>query len=173
MTNTHMDTPKASQKWQRRLLVGSLAVNLLVIGVFVGGAVMGNGPRGPQRFDLTVGPLTRAMDDVHRQALRDDLRSSGAFERADRAGIREDTETLLATLRADEFDETTFREILIRQRVRLQKGQDVLLDAVAGQIGEMSVEDRNAFADRIQNQDRRGAQDQDRRGTPPPPPPSN
>lgn len=163
MTNTQTDTSKAFRRWQRGLLVASLAVNLLVIGVLVGGVLGGNGPGALRRFDLTVGPMTRAMDDVHRAALRGDLRRSGAFERVDRAGMREDTETLLATLRADEFDEATFREALIRQRVRLQQGQDVLMDAVAHQISEMTLEERRAFADRIQ--------EQERRNLPPPPPP--
>mgnify|MGYP000235587584 CR=1 FL=1 len=152
MTEKQIDTPKTSQKWRHRLLVGSLALNLLVVGAVVGGAVIGNGPGGPQRFDLTVGPLTRAMEGEHRDAVHDRLRESGAFQRADRAGMREDTAILLATLRAENFDEAAFRAALSRQRVRLQAGQDALLDAVTSEIETMSAEQRSAFADRIEDQ---------------------
>ena len=156
MTEKQNDTPKTSQKWRARLLVGSLAVNLLVGGALIGGAVIGNGPGGHQRFDLTVGPLTRAMDGAHRDAVRDHLRESGAFQRADRSGMREDTAILLATLRAAEFDEAAFRAALLRQRARLQSGQDAVLDAVAREIKTMSPAQRSAFADRLEEQARRG-----------------
>ncbi len=147
---------KKSGRLQRGLLIGSLALNLLVLGVVAGTVFKGNGPGGSQRVDLTAGPLTRAMEGERRDAVRAALRESGAFERRDRSEIRQDMQVLLATLRADEFDEVAFRDALSRQRARLQSGQNAVLDAVTAQIEEMAPEERAAFADRLEDQARRG-----------------
>lgn len=142
-------------RWQRILLVLSLGVNLAVVGLVVGLAV-GDGPRDRiQRFDLTVGPLTRAMEPDRRDAVRDALRESGAFRPSDRDGMRADVNALLGNLRADTFDEDEFRDVLLRQRVRLESGQAAVLDAVAGQISDMDANERAAFADRLEEQLRR------------------
>ncbi|MCF2869966.1 periplasmic heavy metal sensor [Octadecabacter sp. G9-8] len=145
------------RRWQRILLVGSLALNLAVVGV-VAGVAFGGGPKERmQRFDLTVGPLTRAMDNDRREAVRDALRNSGAFRPADRNGIRSDMAAMLNTLRQDQFDEEAFRSALLRQRERLQSGQVAVVDAVTVQITDMSAQERAEFADRLEEQLRRGA----------------
>ncbi|WP_439141873.1 periplasmic heavy metal sensor [Pseudooctadecabacter sp.] len=150
------DTPPKPRNWTKRLLVASLALNLLVAGVLAG-AVLSGGPKGGlQRFDLTAGPLTRAMDGPRREALRDALRDSGAFRASDRRNIRADMTVLIETVRSDTFDEAAFRAALMRQRDRLQAGQAAVIEAVAAQIQDMSREEREAFADRLENQLRRG-----------------
>jgi uncharacterized membrane protein len=146
-----------SKRLQRFMLVGSLALNLLIIGVVVGFALSGGKPGQGQRFDLTVSPLTRAMEGERRDAVRDSLRNSGAFERDDRSGMRRDMGALLAALRADEFDDVAFRAVLLRQRDRLRTGQETVLAAVSAQIDNMSASERAAFADRLEEQMRRGS----------------
>jgi len=149
------DKQKKTGRLQRGILVVSLAFNLLVLGIAAGAFFNGGGRDGPHRIDLTVGPLTRAMEGEHRDAVRDALRESGAFQRIDRSEIREDMQILLATLRADEFDEAAFRDALARQRARLQSGQDAVLDAITSQIEDMGPQERAAFADRLEAQARR------------------
>lgn len=150
------DTNPEPRNWTKRLLVASLALNLLVAGVLAG-AVLSGGPKGgPQRFDLTAGPLTRAMDGPRRDAVRDALRDSDAFRASDRRNIRADMAVLIDTVRSDTFDEAAFRATLMRQRDRLRAGQAAVIDAVAAQIRDMSHEEREAFADRLENQLRRG-----------------
>lgn len=141
-----------TKRWQRILLVSSLALNLVVVGIVVGALVNG-GPRGSaQRFDLTSGPLTRAMDDDHRDAVRAALRDSGVFQRRDRSAMQADMLALVAALRADTFDQGAFKDALLRQRSRLQAGQDTVLDVVSDQVSNMSAQDRAAFADRLEHQ---------------------
>lgn len=155
-------TPK-TQSWQRWLLVGSLALNLLVLGA-IGGAVLKGGPSGPgNRIDLTTGPLTRAMTSEDRSAIRDVLRASRAFGPQDRAAIREDMQSLLALLAADPFDAEAFRAVLDRQRSRLTAGQDAALDALTAQIETMTPQARAEFAERLQDQLRRGPSSRDGR----------
>lgn len=148
-------TPK-TDRVLRGVLVASLALNLAIGGV-VAGAYLSGGPKGgPQRFDLSAGPLIRAMDSDSRAALRATLRDRGALQLRDRRAIRQDMDVLLGTLRADTFDEAAFRAALIRQRSRLEAGQDAVLDAVTAQISAMNSADRAAFAERLQTQLRRG-----------------
>jgi uncharacterized membrane protein len=151
MTNTD----KKPRNWMRIVLVISLGLNLAVVGMVAGFAFAGD-KRSPQRFDLTVGPLTRAMDDNARTSVREALRESGVFDRADRNSIRVDMMALVALLRADDFDAAAFQEVLGRQRARLQAGQDTVLRVVTDQINTMTAQDRAAFADRLERQLRRG-----------------
>ena len=149
-------TQSKPRNWQRILLVSSLALNLIVVGV-VAGSFIGGGPsKSAQRFDLTAGPLTRAMNSENREAVRDALRESGAFRTQDRSAMRQDMQALVATLRAEVFDADQFQEVLSRQRNRLQSGQQTVLSVVSDQIEDMTLEERAAFADRLEDQVRRG-----------------
>ncbi|MFT7492832.1 MAG: putative membrane protein [Alteromonas macleodii] len=144
------------QRIQRVVLIGSLALNLLIIGVATGVAISGGRPGAGQRFDLTVSPLTRAMEGARKDAVRDVLRNSGVFEHDHRSGMQRDMNALLATLKVDEFDEVAFRAVLMRQRDRFRSGQETVLGAVSAQIDDMSTSERAAFADRLEEQMRRG-----------------
>ena len=144
-----------SSRLQKRLLVASLALNLVVIGLAAGTFLLAGGKDAPQRFDLTAGPMTRAMDVERRGALRDALRESGAFRPADRSQMRADAVALLQTVRAETFDDVAFREALDRQRARLDVGQAAVMDALTQQISDMTLDERVAFADRLEEQMRR------------------
>jgi len=157
-------TPK-SARLQKRLLVLSLGLNFVVIGLVAGMFFMGGTQGGAQRFDLTAGPITRAMDTDHREALRTALRESGAFRRVNRQQMRTDVMALLDVVRADTFDETAFKDVLARQRARLAEGQAAVLDALTQQISDMTLDERAAFADRLEEQMQRPApQRQPRQG---------
>jgi len=151
-----------ARNWQRILLVASLAVNLAVVGIVAGTVFGGGSSERLQRFDLSVGPLTRAMEDTHREAVRNQLRESGAFRAANRNGMRRDASILLDTLRAEMFDAQAFVDIMARQRTRQDQGQSVVLEAVTAQISLMDTTERRAFADRIQEQLRRSPPRRDR-----------
>ena len=150
------DQTPPTGRWQRRLLVASLALNLLIVGAIIGLLVSGGPKGGPQRFDLTSGPVTRAMEPERRDRIRDALRDSEVFRPSNRADMRADMAAILSTLRAASFDEDAFRSALTRQRARLQAGQEAVLAAVSAEISDMSAEERAAFADRLEEQLRRG-----------------
>lgn len=149
-------TVKTPRNWTRIVLVVSLALNLAVVGMVAGFAFSGGPKGGPARFDLTAGPLTRAMDDDMRGDLRRVLRDSPAFERRNRGEMRADMVELVAVLRAEAFDSAAFRDALTRQRERLQQGQETVLAVVTEQISTMTPDERRAFADRLEAQLRRG-----------------
>lgn len=151
MTETNTKTPRRVKV----LLAVSLGLNLLVVGAVVGTALTGGSKGGPQRFDLTAGPLTRAMDDDRRDSLRARLSEADVFRRGDRADIRADMNRLVEALRAPDFDAQAFVDALTRQRDRLRAGQDAAVTAIVEEIETMSQDERNAFADRLVEQMRR------------------
>ena len=109
-------TKSKTGSWTKPLLVVSLAANLLVVGAAAGMFLSGGSKGGPARFDLTTGPITRAMDASRRDAVRDALRASGAFRASNRRDIRADMDVLIATVRAEQFDGDAFRAAVSRQR---------------------------------------------------------
>lgn len=140
-------------RWRRWLLVVSLGLNLIVIGL-VAGAVLRGGPPGhaAPRFDLTVGPLTRALDEGDRREMRAALERNRPFQAADRAAMRQDFSEMVTLLKADRFDADQFRAVMTRQRARLAGVQEVVLDEFIQRIEAMSPDARAAFADRLRHE---------------------
>lgn len=147
------DTKATSEKPNRTLrlaLIGSLVVNLLLVGIVtgsvVGGRMHGDGRDGP---DVGFGPLTKALDREDRRALFKDFMAKAPDFKAERAASKADFLALADALRADPWDRAAVEAILARQgqrgMERLERGRALLVDHIAA----MSPEDRAAFADRI------------------------
>ncbi|WP_424969536.1 periplasmic heavy metal sensor [Dinoroseobacter sp. S76] len=140
---------RAPRPW---LLYGSLALNLLVIGLVVG-AVLGGGPRGPGGKPLFIDspiPLIRALDDTTRDTLKaalDDHRSKSAG--GPRARVRQ-TRALLDTLRSTPFDPAAFETLLTSQSEAMAARNAAGRAALTGAIAQMSDAERSAYADRIE-----------------------
>lgn len=149
--NQTPDGPRAG-RGRTWLLYGSLALNLLVLGVVVGAVVTGGPKGGPGGRVVIDSPsaLIRALEPEARDALRDQLaadrpeRSSRVLESARRSRV------LLGALRADPFDPTTFEAALTAQSealdARNRAGRNALFEVVRG----MSVAERQAYADRVE-----------------------
>lgn len=162
-TNTTETGTGRESRWRRWLLVASLGFNLLVLGLVAGAVIRGEPPSGrAPRFDLTVGPLTRALGDDDRQAIRDELQDRHPFDRDDRRAMRQDSVEMLDILRADSFDADAFREVLTRQRQRLALAQDAGIDQLILRIEAMTAEARVDFAERLTHEMRHMLRDRDR-----------
>lgn len=151
MTDTSNEIARPP-RWQRWLLITSLALNLAVAGVVIGAFVRG-GPDGHRegRVDLTLGPVVDALPDTDRRALRRAIMSSGRLGPESRRALRADFDQVLDLLRAPEFDEAALSEVLSRQRGRVAEVQDAALDALLDRISAMDPATRAAFADRLEN----------------------
>lgn len=143
--------PPKTGKGLRIALALSLALNLAVLGV-VAGALLHNGPgmRAAMVRDLGFGPYTEALTREDRKALRQAL-----FEKAPelhdmRRMMRDDTEALLAILRADPFDAAAFRGRMEAQHQRMEAQMRLGQDLLQSYIADMPAESRRAFADRLE-----------------------
>ena len=160
---TQIETPKPAvgatvnaapmRRSIRFLLIGSLALNLLVMGL-VGGALV-NGPDGfrvPRGVDLALGPIVQALSPEDRDAIRAELRIREALRlrpRRDRDAL---ISALLVALRADTFDPVAVEAALNVPRDRALAVQQAAQQALLARFTAMTPAARLAFADRLAEQ---------------------
>jgi uncharacterized membrane protein len=151
----------------RLLLVGSLALNLLVIGIIGGAALTGRGPGPLGGYSMTLGPFAQALDRADRDAIRDELRARVDLRPPsgrDRQAALRDFQT---ALRADPFDASAVQAIFEDQRARAGAAMVAGQEALLRRIAAMTPAARAAFADRLEK-----ALERNRSDSPPPPDPS-
>ncbi|MBI1416274.1 MAG: periplasmic heavy metal sensor [Limimaricola sp.] len=146
------------RRWVQIVLVVSLALNLLVAGAIGGRLLAGRGPGPFGGFDLTLGPLSQALDRADRDAIRASLRQRPELRPLMRSERQAAIQSLIDALRADPFDPGAVSALFAAQRDRataaMQAGQEALL----ARITAMSPTARVAFAARLQEQMRHGPQ---------------
>lgn len=146
-------TPKPPMRRSLRiLLIVSLALNLMVAGVIVGGIAKGRAPGPFGGFDMTLGPFARALDDDHRRELRDHLRGQEGLRPPSRRDRAEAMRDFMAALRADPFDPAAVDAIFAGQRDRATAGMRAGQDALLAQLQAMTAAERAAFADRLDHE---------------------
>lgn len=131
----------------------SLALNVLVIGLVIGALLRGP-DHAPRSVDLSLGPLTRALDEADRAALGERLRGDLEAGRrppppgmAARAG---ELRAVLAALRAEPFDAEALTARLDAQRARARDWADAGQAGLVAHLSQMSPAQRAAFADRLE-----------------------
>jgi len=152
----------------RWLLIGSLMLNLLVVGVGVGAALRfgGDGMMPPAARSLGFGPWSGGLERSDFRALRkayegrgQDLRSLWREERADRAA-------LVAALKAEPFDPAALDAVADRMAARNRERMDVGHSLIRAHVVAMSPAERQAFAERLERAMRRGSRDSGSRVAP-------
>ena len=149
MTDTPHPTAPAMRPTLRWLLIGSLAINFLMLGLGIGAIVSGPHGGGPRAMELALGPFARALDDGDRRAIAREMMQRGDVRppsRQDRMTVLTD---LVAALRAEPFDPSRIRDLIDRQQTWVQSAQTAAQEAVLARIVAMSPEARLAFADRL------------------------
>lgn len=156
--------------WMRLLLIGSLTLNLLVIGLVVGAQVAQHrghdfDPRGPDRSaikDLGFGPMAKALDRKDRREIGRAFRLEAGSFKDNQAAMERDFIALLEVLRSDTFDAGAFEAGLAEQAARFQQRGDTLRRLLVKRIAEMSPYERKEFADRLELAVERGPKDKHR-----------
>lgn len=134
----------------RYVLIGSLAFNLLVLGI-LGGAIL-HGPEGfrpPRGVDLALGPIVEALAPEDRQAIRADLRGRDALQLHPRQERDALITALLVALRAQTYDPDAVAAALAVPRARAVAVQQAAQQALLARISAMTPGSRLAFADRL------------------------
>lgn len=136
----------------------SVALNLAVAGL-AAGAWLRDGPHGGMPRDMSFGPFSEALDDSDRRAIRRALIARVGEFREQRAAAQAEFEALLTALRAEPFDPAAMTAALTaietRNSERLQLGRSL----IETRLTEMSPEERQAFADRLEKGLRRVGKD--------------
>jgi uncharacterized membrane protein len=149
----HSVSAKPRPIW-RWVLIGSLALNLAVVGMLGGALVSGRFGDGPQgRVDLGLGPFARAMADDDRRAIGRQLRQMRDLRAAD---LRAPVQAMAAALRADPFDPAQLAALMAAQADALAQVQGRAQSVVLARIAAMTPAQRADFADRLEQELRHG-----------------
>lgn len=146
-------TKKKGIRWSRIVLVGSLALNIAVLGI-VGGALLRwdagmDRAKALQARDFGFGPFVGAFDTQERRALGRAFSRSAGDPKVARSQVREMFETMVTTLKTEPFDAEAFETLLLRQQKNFSDRQEIGARLVVDQIEAMSAEERMAYADRL------------------------
>lgn len=154
MTEVREQPKPETPRWMRILLGLSLALNLLIIGLVGGAMVRFGGPDGMRPSPRSIGAiLYRALPGEHRRALRSHSRQTrGAHVKQRRGQIM----AVSAAIRAVPFDADAVVVVLDAHRSGLDQAQQSLQQAWLAQVEQMSDADRQAYAERLENQPKRG-----------------
>ncbi len=144
-------TKTGSGRWRTWLLVGSLALNLLVIGSLAGIALKG-GPAGP--VNSRGGPeglrmMFQALPETQRDTLRAQFRARETDFRSTRREFGRIRSAMLEVLARDPFDQAAFSALMDEQsnmmRRTTREGQSIFLQV----IEDMSPAERQQFAENL------------------------
>ncbi|WP_343079705.1 periplasmic heavy metal sensor [Ostreiculturibacter nitratireducens] len=150
---TQTGRPKGGTgRWTRVALIGSLALNLLFIGVFAGAGI--DRARRPDQVELRelgFGPMSEALSPEDRAALRRAFLAEVPALRDERRAWREDTMRLVEALRAEPFDPGAVDAVTSRLTGRIAARLDLGTRLLLNRIGEMSAAERLGFANRLES----------------------
>lgn len=152
MTDQPPHAPKPPFRWGRVVLFVSLAVNLAVAGM-IGGAMLGRFDHKRAEYaarDISFGLFAEALSEGDRKALRRAYGETKRDIRADRNQMQDDLQSVLAALRAEPFVAATLGAALDRGAARAAERQALGQIVLLQRLETMSVADRAALADRLE-----------------------
>lgn len=135
-----------------RIVLGvSLALNLLVIGAVVGVIAKGPSSRGgPPGLREISAPYVGAFDRQAKREMRGEMRKKLPPRSDSIAANKADYAAFLDVVRAPVFDAQRALQIMESQLARAGELQKVGRDLAIDRISEMSLEQREAYAARLE-----------------------
>ena len=144
------ETSKPKKGW-RILLIVSLAINLLILGIMIGGFMHGKSMRPPGGLDFALGPAAAALIPQDRRAIRAALRKHPDLVPF-RPGARNDSMTAyIEGLRQEPFNIAVIEAIFAEQRMRADNTIAVVQSVMLEHFMQMTFEERSAYADRFED----------------------
>ncbi len=148
------DTSPRKRRWLMPLLFTSLAVNLLILGIFLGAMLSPDGPRqrGEERAVRGVvgEPFFRALPKEERRALIGDVLRNRQQIRENRESLRQRFEAFLVALRADPFQPEEISRLMAEQRDTAVKRQEFGETLLLNRLQSMTPQQRADYADALE-----------------------
>lgn len=136
------------KKALRIVLVGSLAVNLLLVGIIGGSYVRGGG--GPPRgFEFQLGPLSAALSHEDRRKIADQIRREVGRSGLSRSQRRTALEQMIGAVEAEPFDSEAFTQVIEGQQSRTDHVRAAALSSFVNFLSDMTAEERVVFAQNL------------------------
>ncbi|MBV1867385.1 MAG: periplasmic heavy metal sensor [Marinosulfonomonas sp.] len=144
--------------WTRVLLFGSLAINLLIVGM-VAGAVFRNSGEATERQllrDMGFGFFGAALTQDDRRVIGRAMAKRSDDLRANRKDFRAQMAQFLDALRAIPFDSEAVQAHSTGLQSKIAERQAVGQNALLDRIAAMSDQERAVFAKRLERSMKRG-----------------
>lgn len=146
MSNT-TTRPSRLKHW---LLIGSLATNLLIVGLVAGFVLRGpnsiadRGSRGDGLRDVFS-----AIPKSQQKLLRKDLQELRSQQSGNHKRLRTLPRRVIALLEEEEFDAVAFENIVNEQRELMQSVTSSGLQLISERVAAMSFDERKQFAENL------------------------
>lgn len=148
MATSENKPAKPKRNW---LLVGSLALNLLIVGLIVG-ALASKGGRPDRKFgppEAGIPLVFRALPEGSRDAARAELKQFRDSEKDRRREMRALRDGLIAALEAEPFDAASVQALVDRQTGLIADVQSSVGTILLDTITEMSPAERAQYASNL------------------------
>lgn len=148
----------ATPRWIKVLLAGSLAVNLAVIGGAIGLILDSDGPppKPPGEGMASVGSFVRALEKPHRREFLGSIEKATGGKPPSKEEFKAKAMALISLIRAEPFDVDALSAKITEQSSRFETARMAGDAALLRIIDGMSPEERQAYADRLEERLNRG-----------------
>ncbi|WP_208348455.1 periplasmic heavy metal sensor [Pseudaestuariivita rosea] len=134
-------------RWIRFAFIGSVALNVLIIGAVIGAIISGVPQRRNFQPDMFMA-YARALEPADRRAIGRQLfqdRDSMIIER------RRQFAQMFSLLRDETFDAEAVRSLLMDQHAFATERQFVARELLLERLQQMTFDERQTFANRLQD----------------------
>ncbi|SMD13749.1 periplasmic heavy metal sensor [Rhizobium sp. RU36D] len=132
-------------RMHRRIFLGSLSLNALIIGFMIGDALFIHPPQPLRAVEVSRNMLFDALPAEARQQVAELLRKDPSFRDLAETNIAD----LRAVLTADPFDPAALERLLSEKSERMKTAESVLQSALVDRLAALTAEDRREVAARL------------------------
>ena len=146
-----MAQTETGRNWQKWLLIGSLALNVLIIGLLIGATLRGPDRKmRPPNFNGGLPGLIHAVPKGHHKTMKDAFRE----QKTTHADLRRELGVLrrefIAALQAEPFDMGVVEAAFDKYRAVTSRISETGRKTILKTVAAMSEEDRKEFAANLQ-----------------------
>jgi len=126
----------------RRIFIGSLTLNALIIGIMIGDALFIHPPQPLRSVEVSRNMLFDALPGRDREHVADVLRQDPSFRDLAETNISD----LRTALTADPFDPAAIERLLSEKSERMETAESVLQTAIIARLKALTPEERRGIA---------------------------
>ena len=143
-----MTKPVKPRRLGRIVLLGSLALNLMMLGV-AGGAYLNGGGGPPRGVNFQLGPMSEALSREDRREIGKQIRRNIGRANPSASDRSAAYDNLIAIVQAEPFDRSALSMAIESQQRRQDALRTTALTAFVEHVAGMTAAQRIEFAERL------------------------
>lgn len=151
MTDTGVDTNRGgSPLWMKLLLLGSLMINVAVIGIYAGHQMQDNKGYGAGSGNRQVEWILKLVPDERRDFTKEHFGDVRAQLRSLRQARRSKLNDIVVAVRTEPFVPDTLMKVLTERRAAGSETRTIVHERLVLLMAEFTPEERATFANRLE-----------------------